>query len=88
MTRSMTARQLPKRQRFRRALLLMSLLLFPITLYYFSPILIMQSASEGVINASFIVFAVMFIVVPVRGAAVVRLGLPGRRAAGIRRTRE
>ena len=61
MTRSMIARQLPKRQRFRRALLLMSLLLFPITLYYFSPVLIMQSASEGVINASFIVFAAMFI---------------------------
>jgi len=35
MVRS-TVRQLPARQRMRRALLLMSLLLFPITLYYFS----------------------------------------------------
>ena len=41
-TRSMTARQLPKLQLFRRALLLLSLLLFPITLYYFSPVLIMR----------------------------------------------
>lgn len=56
-----TVRQLPARQRVRRALLLISLLAFPITLYYFSPVLIMQSASEGVINASFLVFAAMFV---------------------------
>jgi ferredoxin-type protein NapH len=61
MTRSIAIRQQPARQRIRRALLLVSLLLFPITLYYFSPVLIMQSASEGVINASFIVFTAMFI---------------------------
>jgi len=52
-------RQLPPRQRLRRALLLISLLLFPITLYYFSPVLIMQGAAEGVINGSFLVFAAM-----------------------------
>jgi polyferredoxin len=56
-----TVRQLPARQRVRRALLLISLLFFPVTLYYFSPVLIMQSASEGVINASFLVFAAMFL---------------------------
>jgi ferredoxin-type protein NapH len=61
MTRSVVVRQLPARQRVRRALLLVSLLLFPITLYYFSPVLIMQSASEGLINASFLVFAAMFV---------------------------
>jgi ferredoxin-type protein NapH len=60
MARSIV-RQLPARQRIRRALLVISLLLFPITLYYFSPVLIMQSASEGVINASFLVFAAMFV---------------------------
>ena len=60
MTKSVV-RQLPVRQRVRRALLLISFLLFPVTLYYFSPVLIMQSASEGVINASFMVFAAMFI---------------------------
>lgn len=60
MARS-SVRQLPARQRVRKALLLLSLLLFPITLYYFSPVLIMQSASEGLINASFIVFLALFV---------------------------
>jgi polyferredoxin len=54
-------RQLPGRQRVRKALLFLSLLLFPVTLYYFSPLLILQGASEGVINGSFIVFALMFV---------------------------
>jgi ferredoxin-type protein NapH len=61
MTRSALVRQLPVRQRARRGLLLLSFLLFPITLYYFSPMLIMQSASEGIINLSFLVFAGMFV---------------------------
>ena len=49
------------RQKIRRALLLFSLLLFPITIYYFSPYLIIQAAAEHVINGSFIVFAAMLI---------------------------
>jgi polyferredoxin len=60
MARS-AVRQLPVRQRARRALLVISFLLFPVTLFYFSPVLIMQSAAVGVINASFIVFAAMFL---------------------------
>ncbi len=54
-------KQLPRRQRYRKALLFVSLLLFPVTLYYFSPAIILGGASEGVINASFIVFGLMFI---------------------------
>ncbi len=54
-------KQLPARQRIRQALLFISLLLFPLTLYYFSPVLIVQSAAEGIINASFIVFGLMFL---------------------------
>lgn len=54
-------RQLPTRQRYRKALLFVSLLLFPATLYYFSPVIIMESASRGIINASFIVFGLMFV---------------------------
>jgi polyferredoxin len=42
-------------------LLFLSLLLFPITLYYFSPALIIQGAAQGVIAGSFIVFALMFL---------------------------
>ncbi len=55
------AKQLPARQRIRKALLLLSLLFFPLTLYYFSPALIIQGALEGVINGSFIVFSLMFL---------------------------
>lgn len=54
-------KQLPRRQRVRKALLFVSFLLFPVTLYYFSPALILQGASEGVINGSFIVFGLMFL---------------------------
>ena len=54
-------RQAPTRQRLRRALLLVSFLLLPATLYYFSPALILQAASQGVINASFLVFGLMFV---------------------------
>ena len=54
-------KQLPRRQRIRKALLFISLLLLPVTLYYFSPALILQGASEGVISASFIVFGLMFL---------------------------
>jgi len=36
-------------------------LLFPLTLYYFSPVLIIQSAAEGIVNGSLIVFGLMFL---------------------------
>lgn len=42
------------RQRVRKTLLLISFLLFPITIWYFSPYLIIQAASEHIINGSFI----------------------------------
>ena len=41
-------RQLPARQRTRRTLLLVSFLLLPITLFYFSPYIIQQGAAQGV----------------------------------------
>jgi ferredoxin-type protein NapH len=54
-------KQLPRRQRYRKALLYLSLLLLPATLYYFSPALILQGASEGVVNGSMLVFGLMFL---------------------------
>lgn len=54
-------KQLPTRQRVRKALLLFSFLVFPLTLYYFSPVLILQGASEGVLNGSALVFGSMFV---------------------------
>lgn len=50
-----------KRQQIRKLLLIISLLLFPITLYYFSPALIINAGLHGIINGSFIVFVLMFL---------------------------
>jgi polyferredoxin len=54
-------KRLLNRQRIRKALLFISLLLLPATLYYFSPALILEGASEGIINGSLIVFGLMFL---------------------------
>lgn len=50
-----------KRQNLRKLSLVISLLLFPITLYYFSPALIINGALNKIINGSFIVFTLMLI---------------------------
>ncbi len=49
------------RQRIRKTLLIISFLLFPITIWYFSPYLIILAASEHIMNGSFIVFVAMFV---------------------------
>lgn len=49
-----------KRQKIRKAILFISFLLFPVTIYYFSPFLIIMAGLEGVISGSFIMFACMF----------------------------
>lgn len=50
-----------KRQRLRKMLLIISLLCFPVTLYYFSPALIINAGLAGIINGSFLVFVMMFL---------------------------
>ena len=50
-----------KLQTFRKFLITFSMLLFPITIYYFSPYLIIMGAMQHIINGSFIVFTLMFI---------------------------
>lgn len=50
-----------KRQKIRKLLLLIAMLLFPVTIYYFSPYLIIQGALEGIITGSFITFSLMLI---------------------------
>lgn len=47
------------RQRLRRGLLLLSLLLFPVTLNYFSPYVVLDAASQGIVNGSLIVFGLL-----------------------------
>ena len=49
------------RQKIRKVLLLVSFLAFPITIWYFSPYLIINAAMEHIINGSFIVFCLMLI---------------------------
>ena len=56
-----------KRQNIRKLILILSLLLFPIIIWYMSPYLIMQGASEGIMTGSFIVFAAMLITSPFLG---------------------
>lgn len=50
-----------KRQRIRKLLLIASLLMFPVTLYYFSPALIINAGLNGIINGSFLIFVLMFL---------------------------
>lgn len=49
------------RQQIRNFTLIIALLLFPITMWYFSPYLIIDGALKGIISGSFIVFCLFFI---------------------------
>jgi ferredoxin-type protein NapH len=49
------------RQKIRKSLIFISFLLFPITIFYFSPVIIIFGASQGMIVGSFISFSMMFI---------------------------
>jgi ferredoxin-type protein NapH len=51
----------PRRQQLRRVAILLSMLLFPVILNYFSPYLIIDAASHGIINGSLILFALQFL---------------------------
>lgn len=52
---------LPIRQRIRLAILLLSMLLFPITMNYLSPYVSIDGAIQGILAASPIVFALQFL---------------------------
>jgi polyferredoxin len=54
-------KQQPLRQRTRQALIIGSFLLFPIIMNFFSPYVIIDGASQGIVNGSFIVFGSLFI---------------------------
>lgn len=56
-----------RRQNVRRALLLVSFLLFPVTFYYLSPYLIIMDAGERTASGSMIVFGVMTLTAIVLG---------------------
>ena len=50
-----------KRQKVRKLLLIVSMLLFPITIYYLSPQLIILGALDGIMTGSFIVFIALLV---------------------------
>ena len=50
-----------KRQKIRKFLLLISFLLFPVTLYYFSPVLIIAGGFSGIATGSLLLFTAQFI---------------------------
>jgi len=50
-----------KRQNIRKALIFILFLLFPVVMFYLSPMLIIEGASQGIITGSFIAFSLMFI---------------------------
>jgi polyferredoxin len=51
----------PKRQATRKALIFISMLLFPVTLNFLSPYVIIDGAFQGIVNGSMIVFGVFFV---------------------------
>jgi polyferredoxin len=50
-----------KRQNIRKLILLISLLLFPVTINYLSPYLIIEGAANGIASGSLVTFAFLFI---------------------------
>lgn len=50
-----------KRQKVRKAIILFSFLVFPITIFYFSPFIIVMAALRGIVAGSFILFGALLI---------------------------
>jgi ferredoxin-type protein NapH len=49
------------RQRIRKGLIITTFLFFPIIMNYFSPYVIIDGASQGIVNGSMVVFGLMFL---------------------------
>ncbi|NWF63861.1 MAG: 4Fe-4S binding protein [Chloroflexi bacterium] len=58
---NITVRQIPARQRIRKALVLLVFLSFPVTMNYLSPYVIIDGAMNGIVNGSLVMFVLMFI---------------------------
>lgn len=54
-------RQLPMRQRIRKALVIIAFLSFPVTMNFLSPYVIIDGAMNGIVNGSLIMFGLMFV---------------------------
>ena len=65
------------RQKYRRGIILFSFFLFPATFIYFSPVVIIRAALNGIVNGSFIMFLLMFISALGLGRAYCGWACPG-----------
>jgi polyferredoxin len=54
-------KQLPKRQRIRKGLVLFVFLTFPVTMNFLSPYVILDGAANGILNGSAVMFGLMFV---------------------------
>lgn len=54
-------KQLPTRQRIRKAIIIFAFLTFPVTMNFLSPYVIIDGAMNGVVNGSLIMFGLMFL---------------------------
>jgi ferredoxin-type protein NapH len=54
-------RQLPLRQRVRKALIITAFISFPITMNFLSPYVIIDGAANGILNGSLVMFGLMFL---------------------------
>ncbi|MBN2146851.1 MAG: 4Fe-4S binding protein [Anaerolineales bacterium] len=54
-------RQLPLRQRIRKALVFTTFLLFPVIMNFLSPYVIIDGAANGIVNGSLVMFGLMFV---------------------------
>ena len=54
-------KQLPKRQRIRKSLVLLAFLIFPVTMNFLSPYVIIDGAMNGILNGSAVMFGLMFV---------------------------
>lgn len=55
------AKPAPRRQRTRKGLLVLSFLLFPLIMNYFSPYVIIDGAAQGTASGSMVVFGLLFL---------------------------
>jgi polyferredoxin len=54
-------KQLSKRQRIRKGIVLFSFLIFPVTMNFLSPYVIIDGAMNGILNGSAVMFGLMFV---------------------------
>jgi ferredoxin-type protein NapH len=68
---------LTRRQRIRRAIIIVSFLFFPVTMWYFSPVQPIMGAAQGIVAGSLIVFGLLFLSALVLGRAWCGWACPG-----------